>query len=266
MTAYRTCTERDIPALKSLWLSCFEECEDAADLFFQHNRSLCHAYACETDGRLISALYLIDCTLNGDRAHYLCGAATLSAYRGQGHMSALIEYALQDAKQRGDRCSLLMPASDSLYGFYARFGYRPSCAIKSTILSTNSDREIHSGSPDLTKLQAECCKENFLLWNESFIRFAALYYGCYGSETVQSENAFAVFQRDGDFADVYYAVYDSIEGLQALLAAEKIKRFRLNGAADCPLFEGGITKPFGMILPLHGHRAAENVYIGITLQ
>lgn len=266
MTVYRACTDRDLPQLKKIWLSCFEEKEEAAELFFQRNKESFHAYACEEEGRLICALYLIDCTLNGDSAHYLCGAATLSEYRGRGMMSGLIAFALDDAKRRGDCYSLLFPASDSLYGFYAKFGYRPSCAVKSVILDTATDRKSCESSPDLHTLQMKYDNKNSLFWDDDFIRFSAEYYGCYGAKAAQSANAFAIFQPDGDFAEVCYALYSDIEALKALLADQGIKRFHLTSAADKSLTEGEITKPFGMILPLYGNKAPENVYIGITLQ
>lgn len=262
MTVYRAAMDRDIPELKNLWLSCFEEREDAAALFFQQNSY--HAYVCEADGRLAAALYLIDCTLNGDRAHYLCGAATLPAYRKRGLMSALIRFALQDARRRGDRYSLLYPATEALYGFYLNFGYQPTCAQKSAILSADADGST-GGLPDLLALQTDCFQKDFLFWSSDFIRFAASYYGCYGAKTAQSESAFVIYEPDGDFAEVYYAVYREIEALKALLKAEKIERFRLTSPVNCPLTEGEIIRPCGMILPLDGDGAPENVYIGITL-
>lgn len=263
MTAYRVAADRDILQLKKLWLSCFEEREDAVGLFFQQN--FYHAYVCEADGRIVSALYLIDCTLNGDRAHYLCGAATLPAYRSKGFMSALIRCALQDARRRGDRFSLLYPASDALYGFYAGFGYQPTSAQKSAILSADTDRMVIGGLPDLQTLQTGCFQKDFLFWGSDYIRFAASYYGCYGAKTAHSENAFAIFEPDGDFAEVYYALYREPQDLKALMKTESIERFRLAAPADSELFDGEIIRPHGMILPLDGGQAPENVYIGITL-
>ena len=43
---------------------------------------------------------------------------------GFGIMAALIGHALKDAADRGDRYSLLLPADEPLYRYYARFGYR----------------------------------------------------------------------------------------------------------------------------------------------
>ena len=264
MTLYRSCTDRDLPVLKSIWLDCFEEQEDAAALFFQRNHTVYHAYACESDGRLVSALYLIDGTLCGCRAHYLCGASTLPGYRKRGIMSALITYALEDASRRGDRYSLLYPANDALYGFYARLGYLPACAAKEAVLDT-ADLPVNAGSPDLTALQASC-SGNTLIVRPEFIRFAADYYGCYGAVTAQSENAFAIFQPEDDDAEVYCALYSDTDALKALLGANGIKRFRLTAPADSPLIEGKLLKPYGMIRPLRGEHVPENLFIGVTLQ
>ena len=266
MTTYRACADADLPALERIWLTCFEEREDAAALFFQRSRATFRAYACEEDGALVSALYLIDCTLVGEKAHYLCGAATLPQYRGHGRMSALIGYALADAAKCGDRCSVLLPASESLYGFYAKCGYLPSCAMKSAVIGVDTDRKPCGGAPDLLALQAKYADKKALVWREDHLRFAADYYGCYGARTAQSANAFVVFEPDGDFAEVIFALTGDIEELKALLKAEGIRSFRLTAAAESPLFKGTVIKPFGMIRPLCGDPVPEDVFIGITLQ
>ena len=265
MITYRVCTDRDIPALKRIWLTCFDEREDAIELFFQRNKDSYHAYACEEDGALVSALYLIDCALCGARAHYLCGAATLPAYRGRGIMAGLIDFALRDAETRGDRFSLLFPASGSLYEYYARFGYLRACAMKSAILSTDTAEALHSGTPDLHALQLGQ-GGTAVLWDDAFIRFAADYYALYGAKSAQSADAFVIYEPDGEAAEVYYAPYDSLEELKALLRTEGIRRFRLIGAADDPAFEGEISRPFGMIRPLDNDTAPADAYIGVTLQ
>lgn len=73
---------------------------------------------------------LVKGTLNGEKSHYLCGASTDESFRGNGIMSRLIDFALDDAKNNGDVYSLLFPANDGLYGFYTKLGYAPSCTVK----------------------------------------------------------------------------------------------------------------------------------------
>jgi predicted acetyltransferase len=60
---------------------------------------------------------------NYGRLGYICGAATLPAFRGRGIMGELLSDSFDEMKQRGDSFSSLIPASDSLYSYYERFGY-----------------------------------------------------------------------------------------------------------------------------------------------
>ena len=65
---YKTAGSGDIRELKKLWLSCFEDSRGAAELFFERNKNTYHAYAATADGKIVSALYLIDCKLGGENA------------------------------------------------------------------------------------------------------------------------------------------------------------------------------------------------------
>lgn len=267
MIHYRKCVPSDLDTLKALWLACFEEREDAADLFFSRNIDSCHAYAAEDKGTVVAALYLIDCTLNGFQAHYLCGAATLKSYRQRGIMTALIEYALEDAQNRGDCYSLLLPASESLYRFYARLGYQTGCSVKTAVFETADAGDMESGGqPDLQALQKACYQNNFLLWNKDFISFAAEYYACYGVKTAASENAFAIYDAQDEFAEVVYAVFNGIKELKRLLGSQGVRKFRLTGKADDPLFPDSEEETCGMIRLLgNADVPKKGIYIGITL-
>lgn len=55
---------------------------------------------------------------------YICGATTLSQYRSQGFMGQLLNQAFDMAQKRGDLYCSLIPASDSLRGYYSRFGFK----------------------------------------------------------------------------------------------------------------------------------------------
>lgn len=54
---------------------------------------------------------------------YIYGAGTLKKYRARGYMSQLIRQALSEASDRGDTFAVLIPASDALRQYYARFGF-----------------------------------------------------------------------------------------------------------------------------------------------
>ena len=253
---FRAVTENDLPQLKAIWLSCFEEEEQAVELFFKRNLSFTHGYAAEQNGALIAAVYLVDCTLCGEQAHYLCGAATLPDFRRQGVMSGLIRCALADAQSRGDRFSTLLPASDGLYRYYETLGYRTAGTVYRESLLT-APGEITPGKPDFQRLQQDCFQDKFLLWNNNYFDFAREYYACYGVQCVESKHAFALYEPNGD---VFYAVYYSLNELKALLFQKGLRRVTLWRNS------GGHPVRQGMILPLSDALTPDEFYIGLSLQ
>lgn len=175
----------DKQELLDLWLLCFDEKPQAAQLFFDNCFQPEISYIASDDGKIISALYLLKGSYNGLQAHYLCGAATHPEYRKKGIMGKLIEFALSDAKSRGDVYSFLFPANEGLYNFYSHFGYENKCVAY-----------IHYTSRDevakVSKISDNSQVSDLLVMNEDFTGFAAKYYGIYGAKSI-AENDFTAF-------------------------------------------------------------------------
>lgn len=268
MTIYRLAQPRDLPPLKTLWLQCFQEEEAAAALFFAESPQFGHAYLAERGTEIIAAVYLLDCRLCGAQAHYLCGAATLPACRGQGVMTALIHTALGDAVRRGNRYSVLLPADGGLYDFYARMGYLPLGAVcrKEFACDGAFAAQERSALREWEKLQTVCHRDSFLLWNQKEIDFAGRYYACYGVHMIQNSCVVALYEQNGSSADVFYAAYTSLEELKRQLAAAGVRRFTLTGSAANPDFAGCHPQTYGMVKPLgQGVALPAHVFIGLTL-
>ena len=265
MLTCRKAEAGDVPRLEEIWLGCFEEKTEAVKLFFERNKGELHSYAAEENGTIIAAVHLIDCMLDGSKAHYLCGAATLPRFRGRGVMSALIAFALDDAKKRGDCFSVLLPANEGLYRFYAGLGYTEGCCVRTLTLDCGDSDAEAFGKPDTAALQKACLYESFLLWSRDHIQFARDYYGCYGTKVLESSEVFALYEQDGDFAEVIYAVFTRLDALKALLHRKGVRRFTLPGGGGNPLFEQAKSQKYGMIRPLDGAEAPQGVYIGLTL-
>ena len=265
MIDYRLMLPSDVETLKSLWLKCFNDKEEAAELFFKRNINYTHGYVAADGDIIVSAVYLIDCKLCGKPAHYLCGAATMPEYRNRGIMTGLIEFALNDAEIRGDCYSVLLPADEGLYDFYAKLGYLEGCSACRREFQCYSDTAITlSEEPDYQILQ-KCSADNFLIWNNSYIKFAEEYYACYGIKALKSKNAFALLEQDGESAEVFYAIYNSMSELNKILVSEGIKRFWLIGSAYNPVFTDTEPKRCGMIKPLNSSKVLNDVFIGIGL-
>ncbi|MBQ8354224.1 MAG: GNAT family N-acetyltransferase [Oscillospiraceae bacterium] len=115
-------------ALRELFTEAFGD-EAFTDLFFAkgYSRSRCLvAFA----GELLAALHWFDCTLDGEKAAYVYGIASFKAQRGRGIGSELIRGAVEKLQELGYRRILLVPAGESLFGYYERFGFRAVSTIR----------------------------------------------------------------------------------------------------------------------------------------
>ena len=115
-------------ALRALFTEAFGD-EDFTDLFFQrgYSRERCLA---AFEGALLGALHWFDCTLEGKKAAYVYGIAAFRHCRGRGIGSALIRAAVETLQREGYERILLVPAEESLFGYYERFGFRAVSTIR----------------------------------------------------------------------------------------------------------------------------------------
>ena len=94
-----------------LWDKCFsEEDKRFVDFYFEKRYNENDNIFIENDGKVVSALQLCS---------YLSGCCTDPEYRSQGLMSELIVNALRQAKNNGACFAALIPASESLFNYYA---------------------------------------------------------------------------------------------------------------------------------------------------
>ena len=106
-------------------------------------------------GKIVSILFLLPCTANGQYCYYLYAAATAAEERGKGYMSRLIRDVLASA----DAPVFLVPATPDLIPFYARLGFHLAQGA-----ATNGDVTI-SVSDTHKRLAAMCdpCPDTFPL-------------------------------------------------------------------------------------------------------
>ena len=263
---YRAAVPSDYANLTALWSVVFNEPQEAVALFFNRNLSL-HAYMAQRNGAPVAAVYLTDATLNGEPAHYLCGAATLPAFRGRGIMSRLIAFALNDARSRGDCYSLLYPANEGLYRFYERLGYHANCGTSALRLSRAAMEADAAAplatvaAPDYEAMQRACFHDNFLLQNNNFMRFAIDYYRFYGTQVLSTSRCLALWEEENETATVFYSIYYDFKELKYLLLQHSgAPEFVFLGKNGEPLPHGGMLKA------LHDSGPLPRPYIGITLQ
>ena len=107
-----------------LWDKCFsEEDKRFVDFYFEKRYNENDNIFIEKDGKVVSAMQLISYPFSyyGKTigCSYLSGCCTDPDYRSQGLMNDLIIKALKQAKNNGACFAALIPASESLFNYYA---------------------------------------------------------------------------------------------------------------------------------------------------
>ena len=114
----------NIKQLKNLWKAAFGDPDEAIDTFFRLAFSPERCHYLEEDGRIVSALYWLDCSCQDEKLAYIYAVATAKAYRGRGCCRALMDAIGQCLAEQGYVCAILVPGDDSLAGMYGAMGYR----------------------------------------------------------------------------------------------------------------------------------------------
>lgn len=120
---------RDIPQLKEIWSEAFGEEDYAEDFYsriFRPEDTLCEA----ENETVLAMLHKIPCRIDQgqggyENAYYFFALATRSGARGRGIMGQLIERAGEEIRAQGAEIVFLIPAQESLKGYYKRFGFVP---------------------------------------------------------------------------------------------------------------------------------------------
>lgn len=118
----------DEAELRSIWKEVFNDTDEFIGSFFGRRYSAGTTLVYREGGRIASMIFFphYDFRIGDDiyGTGYICGAATLPQYRNRGLMGLMIEASHDAMRAGGKSFSTLIPASDTLYEYYRRFGYR----------------------------------------------------------------------------------------------------------------------------------------------
>ena len=112
-----------IANLKKLWQEAFDDPEEFTSLFFQEAYAPERCHCITENGVPVSALYWFDSTINGHKLAYLYAVATLKSHQGRGLAGQLMRETHDILKSQGYAGAILVPAGESLFGYYRKFGY-----------------------------------------------------------------------------------------------------------------------------------------------
>ena len=125
--------------LRALWREAFGDRDEFLDLFYNHGFNPDRCRCITQDGRVVSALYWFDCSLNGQPLAYLYGVATAKTHRGKGLCRALLESTRSHLKYLGYVGIVLVPGEEKLFDFYEKFGYSVCSSISELTCSAGPE-------------------------------------------------------------------------------------------------------------------------------
>lgn len=125
---FMSASKANLPELKELWALCFGDEQQYIDLFFDHRFKEDECLIGVTEGKVVTMLFTlpIDIRFKGKYSYpacYIYAVATHPQHRGKGYSTQLMEYAHGYLYTQGKRLAVLVPATESLFGYYAKQGF-----------------------------------------------------------------------------------------------------------------------------------------------
>lgn len=245
----RRAEQQDIPALRDLWQQCFDDDDAHTDLFFAQRFCPERAYVAVSNGTVCAFLNLLPCRLSQQQGHYLYAACTHPRFRSRGVMRTLISYALQQAQQQGDCFSLLLPASDSLYEFYAARGYQ---MLYGTVHCTVTKQQLEALVPTVAESRHRAIAA--VEWDDAALSYAKQMAMLDGALLQQGESILAVTAQKNTVSAEFlqYCPQDETDLLSRLPVEHPAAQYTLRLPVHSPLAQTVLTpaEPFGMLRPL----------------
>ncbi len=154
-------SQGDTRELMELWDICFPGDGAFRSFFFSEIYDPSSALVCREGGKIGAMLHIIpmEIELLGDRLKlgYIYGVGTHPEERGRGLAAKLVDTALFRLNMARVPLCALVPQEESLFGYYARFGFSPRFRLRRTEIARRVDPDYsirQAGIGDIGELDA----------------------------------------------------------------------------------------------------------------
>lgn len=117
-----------IPEMTNLWHQTFGDEKEYLDAFFSNIYKNENTLVYLENEKIAAILFMVPYCLKNrnlyEEAVYLYALATAPAFRGRKIMTGLIQRSIEISRKRGYAAMLLVPANNSLFQYYSRFGFQ----------------------------------------------------------------------------------------------------------------------------------------------
>lgn len=212
----RKAAKEDIPQLKNIWETCFDDTPLAIDIFFRQSFTFTDCYVYNNNNIPVAMLFIIPSNIIYKNISNSCGyfyaCATLPQYRSKGIMQELIKYSIKVCSNKYKYFSLV-PANESLFNYYKKLGFNEyfyiniaSVNIKNIIINTDEDN-ISFFIPDaqqLNNIRKDYFNDNFCYvdWDlhhiENVINSSEIYEAKILAIKSNNKYGYAIFNKEND--------------------------------------------------------------------
>lgn len=283
----------DVDRQKKIWKLCFGDDDAYIDFFFTSRYREDKTLLMLLNGEIVSMLTIIPVevvTADGRTfpSAMLYAVATHPEYRGRGFASRLMDFCDRHLKQNLMEMSVIVPAEERLFDFYARRGYKKGFYIREISIDAGSIKKLTGGTA-FRPFMMPASAQDYNIRRNSQLKGGL--YVAYRDEDIAYQKKLSVLTG----ADIYTI---DIEGIYGCAAVERIDHDRVlikellvpehlvpqclgQIAKRLPAAEyvlrlpayrgagwGGIVRPFGMIKsyrhPENGTVTDRYGYLGIA--
>lgn len=258
---------RELDALKGLWVDTFHDSPVVVEHFFKTAVTEQDIVVAICDGRVASALYMLDSTITNNgksyKALYIYAVCTHPDYRGRGLMRACFDLLSEVAKARGVDYLFLVPAGDELFKMYEKLGFK-TCFYYSE--GTVFARDLNCKAPTSERLDFD----SFINIRNSYSRkfnLATLGERAFngflmpGSESIGAikvGNGYAIYEIEDGGVTVHELFGDEKILLKSVFDLTRVEALTLRGFSD-----GNSSVPFGMYSVVGDAPEINNAFFGI---
>ena len=284
----------DIPLLASLWEACFGDDRAYIAFFLQNRFPAADAFLWEEGGVPVSVLFLFPARLCQGEARYvvryLYAACTAPEFRGRGLMRRLIDEAARVSTAEGADGIALVPASGSLFHYYAGCGFQTAFFCETARCSRAELEQLAAKSPQpvVASLSLPVMADirrtvlhgrDHLAWDEAALSYALEEHRYGGGDAVcvrtPSGAGYCLLQEAVQEDTCFVQELLCSGAVEPLFSALLQKSDARSFSFRCPVGAiparvNPVRRAYGMLRPLsagaaHLPQRLQNAYLGLSL-
>ncbi|MBU3806497.1 MAG: GNAT family N-acetyltransferase [Candidatus Fournierella pullistercoris] len=246
----------DIPALCQLFVQAFGGTVEMARQVMEEFAGAGNVYLVRQEGGPVAMLCAVPVTLNGRKGAYYYGVCTDKSQQGKGIMSQMLKEVGEVLKGQGYAFATLIPASESLFDFYAQRGFEKAMGLR--CLQRPIRRNLWAQADfdavtarNLRLLRSKYAHNSVMLNDKGYVLVLTDLYSM-GATIVSTDEGYGIYFKKDDILDFVELFAESDRAAENLMEAARDKtgaeQAQITLGASQNLFLGdGKPKDYGMI-------------------